>query len=136
MAYSIPADPELDLTGMLDTVRDLAKKAITRGAFLGDIDDIADDYDVSSAVDDLANQKFSVMRSLFKTLGATQEDRRADYGAEDKVKATIERIAKLRVKVNSSFVLLTRHRLTALTGAFSVLSRCRSLISNLPIGVI
>ena len=73
----------------------MAKKAIAGGAFLGDIDDIADGYDVQSAVDDLANQKFSVLRSLSKTLGATQEDRRADYGAEDKVKATIERIASL-----------------------------------------
>ena len=32
---------------------------------------------------------------------------RADYGAEDRIKATIDRIAKLRVPVNSSFVLLT-----------------------------
>ena len=72
MAHSIPADPELDLTGLLDSVPDLAKKAIAGGLFLGDIDDIADSYDVSSAVDDLANQKFSVLRSLSKTLGATQ----------------------------------------------------------------
>ena len=49
-----------------------AKKAIAGGAFLGDIDDIADTYDISSAVEDLANQKFSVLRSLSKTLGATQ----------------------------------------------------------------
>ena len=62
MAYTVPADPGLDLVGLLDSVPDLAKKAITGGAFLGDIDDITDNYDVRTAVDDLANQKFSALR--------------------------------------------------------------------------
>ena len=56
--YSIPADPELDLTGLLDTVPDLAKQAISGGGFLGDIDEIADTYDVGTVVEDLAKQKF------------------------------------------------------------------------------
>ena len=89
MAYSIPANPELDLTGLLDTVPDLAKKAITGGVFLGDIDDVTDNYDVSTAVDDLANQKFSALRLLSRFLGATLEGRLADYEAEDKIKATV-----------------------------------------------
>ena len=44
MVYSIPADPELDLAGLLDTVPNLVKKAIAGGVFLGDIEDIADRY--------------------------------------------------------------------------------------------
>eukprot|EP01048_Picozoa_sp_COSAG05_P028158 COSAG05_NODE_8594_length_690_cov_0.785110_2_plen_112_part_00 len=94
MVYSVPADPGWDLQALLDKVPELAKKAITGGLFLGDIDDIADQDDVSRAVVKMETQKFSVLRSLSKTLGATQEDRRADYGAEDKIKATINRIAK------------------------------------------
>ena len=36
MVYSIPADPELDLKGLLDTIPDLAKQAISGGVFLED----------------------------------------------------------------------------------------------------
>ena len=70
MVYSVPADPEWDLQALLDKVPDLCKKAIAGGIFLGDIDDIADQHDVSSAVVKLQTQKFSVLRSLSKTLGA------------------------------------------------------------------
>ena len=35
MAYSVPANPEWDLQGLLDKVPDLAKKAIAGGVFLG-----------------------------------------------------------------------------------------------------
>ena len=42
MAYTIPADPEQDLKGLLDSVPDLVKEAIAGGLFLGDIDDITD----------------------------------------------------------------------------------------------
>ena len=108
MAYSVPANPEWDLQGLLDKVPDLAKKAIAGGVFLGEIDDIADSNDVSAEVIRLQSQRFSALRTLSKNLGATQEDRRADFGADDKSKATIERIAKLRVPVNSSFILLTK----------------------------
>eukprot|EP01048_Picozoa_sp_COSAG05_P002140 COSAG05_NODE_80_length_21046_cov_45.708325_7_plen_100_part_00 len=81
MVYSIPADPELDLKGLLDTIPDLAKQAISGGVFLEDSDDTADTYDAGTAVEDLAKQKcFSSRRSLSKTLGATQEDRQLDYG--------------------------------------------------------
>ena len=107
MVYDIPADPEWDLQALLAKVSDLCKEAVAGGIFLGDIGDQADQHDVTSAVAELQNQRFSVLRSLSRTLGATQEDRRADYGAEDRIKATIDRIAKLRVPVNSSFVLLT-----------------------------
>ena len=97
MVYSVPTDPGWDLQALLDKVPKLAKKAIAGGLFLGDIDDIADQDDVSRAVVKMETQKFSVLRSLSKILGASQEDRRADYGATDKIKATINRIAKLRV---------------------------------------
>ena len=107
MVYDIPADPEWDLQALLAKVSDLCKEAVAGGIFLGDIGDLADQHDVTSAVAELQNQRFSVLRSLSRTLGATKEDRRADYGAEDRIKATIDRIAKLRVPVNSSFVLLT-----------------------------
>jgi len=50
MAYTVPADPGWDLNALLDKVPELAKKAIAGGLFLGDIDDIADQDDVSAAV--------------------------------------------------------------------------------------
>ena len=83
MVYDIPADPEWDLQALLGKVSDLCKEAVAGGIFLGDIGDLADQHDVTSAVAELQNQRFSVLRSLSRTLGATQEDRRADYGAED-----------------------------------------------------
>ena len=49
MAYSVPANPEWDLQGLLDKVPDLAKKAIAGGVFLGEIEDIADSDDVSGS---------------------------------------------------------------------------------------
>ena len=85
--YSIPADPELDLTGLLDTVPDLAKQAISGGGFLGDIDEIADTYDVRTVVEDLAKQKFLSSALSVPRLSGVQEDRRLDYGEEDKIKA-------------------------------------------------
>ena len=108
MAYSVPANPEWDLQGLLDKVPDLAKKAIAGGVFLGEIDDIADRDDVSAEVLRLQGQKFSFLRTLSRDLGATQDDRRADFAADDKSQATIKRIAELRVPVNSSFILLTK----------------------------
>ena len=108
MAYSVPANPEWDLQGLLDKVPDLAKKAIAGGVFLGEIDDIADSDDVSAEVLRLQGQKFSFLRTLSRDLGATQDDRRADFAADDKSQATIKRIAELRVPVNSSFILLTK----------------------------
>ena len=86
MVYDIPADPEWDLQALLAKVSDLCKEAVAGGIFLGDIGDLADQHDVTSAVAELQNQRFSVLRSLSRTLGATQEDRRADYGAEDRIK--------------------------------------------------
>ena len=59
----------------LSKVSDLCKEAVAGGIFLGDIDDLADQHDVTSAVAELQNQRFSVLRSLSRTLGATQEDR-------------------------------------------------------------
>ena len=50
MAYTVPADPGWDLNALLDKVPELAKKAIAGGLFLGHIDDIADQDDVSAAV--------------------------------------------------------------------------------------
>ena len=85
--YSIPADPELDLTGLLDTVPDLAKQAISGGGFLGDIDEIADTYDVRTVFEDLAKQKFLSSALSVPRLSGVQEDRRLDYGEEDKIKA-------------------------------------------------
>ena len=41
---------EWDLQALLDKVPELAKKAIAGGLFLGDIDDIADQDDVTAAV--------------------------------------------------------------------------------------
>ena len=80
MAYSIPAGPDLDLTGLLDSVSDLAKKAIAGGVFLGDIEDIADSYDVTAAtttsIDELASQKFSALACILHSL--IQTDERAD----------------------------------------------------------
>ena len=81
MVYDIPADPEWDLQALLAKVSDLCKEAVAGGIFLGDIGDLADQHDVTSAVAELQNQRFSALRSLSRTLGATQEDRRADYGA-------------------------------------------------------
>ena len=49
MAYSVPANPEWDLPGLLDKVPDLTKKAIAGGVFLGEIEDIADSDDVSGS---------------------------------------------------------------------------------------
>ena len=69
MAYSVPANPEWDLQGLLDKVPDLAKKAIAGGVFLGEIDDIADRDDVSAEVLRLQGQKFSALRTLSKNLG-------------------------------------------------------------------
>ena len=114
MAYSVPANPEWDLPALLDQVPDLTKKAIAGGVFLGEIDDIADSDDVSAEVIRLQSQGFSALRTLSKNLGATQEERRADFGAEDKNEATIKRIAELRVPVNSSFILLTKEEAFAL----------------------
>ena len=108
MVYSVPANPEWDLQGLLDKVPDLAKKAIAGGVFLGEIDDIADRDDVSAEVSRMQGKRFSELRTLARNLGATPEDRRADFGADDKSQATIERIAKLRVPVNSSFILMTQ----------------------------
>ena len=56
----------------------------------------------------MQGKRFSELRTLARNLGATPEDRRADFGADDKSLATIERIAKLRVPVNSSFILMTQ----------------------------
>ena len=53
MVYSVPANPEWNLQALLDKVPDLTKKAIAGGVFLGDIDDIADRDDVSTAVTDI-----------------------------------------------------------------------------------
>ena len=53
MAYTIPAGPEQDLKGLLDSVPHLAKKAIAGGVFLGDIDDINNSYDVSIDANEL-----------------------------------------------------------------------------------
>ena len=40
--------------GLVDTIPDLAKQAISGGVFLEDSDDIADTYEAGTAVEDLA----------------------------------------------------------------------------------